>query len=155
LFYEAECKFKQVHNIGPRNFPEAIDSDSKSKDFFALLWDEHIWNMLVTETNRQAEYIRAAKPTSYHAKNFTPMTVLEMKGFFGCRVAIEMLVQKDRYEDYWRMKDSWLTSTPGFGKVFETGFWQSGHCCTASMSRIRQLINVTKYTNPVPSSITL
>jgi len=132
LFSEAACNFKPLHPAGPRNLPDAIDSDSKPSDFFALLWNEHVWNMLVTETNRQAEYVRADKPSSYHAKNFIPMTVHEMKAFFGCRVAIEMLVQKDRYEQYWRMKDSCLISTPGFGKVFTRdrflAIWSLLHC---------------------------
>ena len=58
----------------------------------------------MTETNRNAQYVKEAKPNSYYAKSFQPVTVDEMKGFFGCRIAMECLPYKDRYEQYWRNK---------------------------------------------------
>ena len=43
-----------------------------------------------------------------------------------------MLIHKDRYEQYWRTKDSFLTATPGFAKVFVRdrflAIWSMLHC---------------------------
>ena len=78
-----------------------------------------MWQLLTNETNKQAARIKTAKPKNYCAKHWThEATVREMKAFFACRVAIEMLVYKDCYEQYWRVKDNLLTATPGFSKVF-------------------------------------
>jgi hypothetical protein len=85
---------------------------------FHCFGDKNVWNLIVKQTNLQAEYVKAAKPNNYCAKSFISVTVPEMKAFFGCRVAMEMLIHKHRYEIYWKAKDSWITATPGFGKVF-------------------------------------
>ena len=91
-----------------------------------------MWQLLTNETNKQAARIKTAKPDNYCAKHWTEATVREMKTFFACRVAIEMLVYKDHYEQYWRLKDNLLTATPGFGKVFSRdrflAIWSMLHC---------------------------
>ena len=60
--------------------------------------------------------MKAAKPNSYCAKNFV-VTLDEIKAFFGCRVTMEMLIHKDRFEQYWLTKDNLLVATPGFANV--------------------------------------
>ena len=92
-----------------------------------------MWQLLTNETNKQAARIKTAKPKNYCAKHWThEATVREMKAFFACRVAIEMLVYKDCYEQYWRVKDNLLTATPGFSKVFFRDWflaiWSMLHC---------------------------
>jgi len=124
--------FNPKQTVGPRNIPDTITADSSPEEYLSLLWDDSLWNLLVEETNRQAEYVKASKPNNYFAKTFVPVTIEEMKAFFGCRVAMELLLHKDRYEQYWRSKSSWLTVTPGFPKVFTRdrflAIWSFLHC---------------------------
>jgi hypothetical protein len=113
-----------------------LNADSKAKDFLALFWTDDMWALLVNSTNTQAQYVRQQKPDNKVAQDFTPVTIEEMKAFFGCRIAIEILLHKDRYEQYWKSKDSWLVSTPGFGKVFKRdrflAIWSLLHCVDES-----------------------
>ena len=82
--------------------------------------------------NHQAARVNATKPNHYHVKNFTPVTVTEIKALFGCRVTIEMLIHKDRYEEYWWKKDNFLTVTPHFSAFFTWNrfltIWSLLHC---------------------------
>ena len=45
---------------------------------------------------------------------------------------MELLIYKDRYKQYWRNKDSWITSMSGFAKVFThdrfLAIWSTLHC---------------------------
>lgn len=124
--------FNPATPVGPRNLPDSINSDSAPESYVDLFWDDEFWKLLVEETNRRAECMKAANPRNYVARSFTPVSVAEMRAFFGCRVAMELLIYKDRYEQYWREKDSWLMSTPGFGKVFTRdrflSIWSMLHC---------------------------
>ena len=101
-------------------------------DFLDLLWTHDLWQLLVTETNRQAENVKRVKPNNYVAKSFQEVTVEEMKAFLGCRISVEMQIDKTRYEQYRRSNGSWLTHTPGFGKVFTRDtflpIWSMLHC---------------------------
>ena len=128
----ADAEFVPSHTTGPRNLPDSLQQDSGPSEYSNLFWTDDLWRLLVENTNRQAEYVREEKPNCYVAKKFEPVTVDKMKAFFGCRIAIELLVQKDRYEEYWRVKDSWLTQSPGFGKVFThdrfLAIWSLMHC---------------------------
>jgi len=131
-FRAADAEFRPATNIGPNNMPDALDEHSTPNDFLSLLWTEELWQLIADRTNDNAVYVKQKNPDSYVAKLYTPITVDELKAFFGCRVAIEMLIHKDRYEQYWKSKDSWLVSTPGFGKVFSRdrflGIWSLLHC---------------------------
>lgn len=106
-------------------------------DLFSLFWDDVLWQLLSAETNNQAARVKVDKQNNYVAKSWTDTTVPEMKAFFGVRIAIEMLVHKDRFEQYWRMKNNFLTVTPGFAKVPEMtmiirdrflALWSMLHC---------------------------
>ena len=118
--------------VGPKEIPSSINAGSSPLAFLSLFWDDALWEVLVNETNRQAFYVATDKPNSYIAKSWTDTTVQEMKAIFGCRTAIEMLIHKDRYEQYWRCKDNLLTNTPGFQKVFTRdrflAIWSMLHC---------------------------
>lgn len=124
--------FNPQQQTGPRNIPDSLSAESRTVDFLQLFWTDDVWNLITTETNRNAEYIRANKPDNYIAKSFYPVTVNELKAFFGCRIAMELLIHKNRYEMYWKQKSSWITCTPGFGKVFTRdrflAIWSMLHC---------------------------
>jgi len=95
--------FDPTADPGPRNIPTNLSGGSEDPfEWLSLFWTEKLWQLLVMETNNQVAHIKAAKPNHYYAKGFYPVTVREMKAFFGCRVAIEMLIKKTRHESYWR-----------------------------------------------------
>jgi hypothetical protein len=131
-FSTTDSTFKPLENIGPKNIPNSFSSESMAIDFLSLFWDNSVWNLIAQETNRQAVYVKENKPTHYYAKLFDPVTVPELKAFFGCRIAMELLIYKDRYEMFWNKKGSWITSTPGFSKVFTRdrflAIWSLLHC---------------------------
>ena len=83
-------------------------------NFGLFLWDLHL-----TENDRQAECVIEAKPNNYAAKSFQrePLTLAELKAFLGLQVTIEMLIHKDRYQQYLQSKDAMLTFMPSFPKV--------------------------------------
>ncbi|XP_050392713.1 piggyBac transposable element-derived protein 4-like [Patella vulgata] len=124
--------FRPNFPTGPRNIPVHINKDSTPLDFFSIFWDDTVWELLVNETNRQAAHVKTTKPNNYVAKNWTEVTLNEMKAFFGCRITIESLVHKDRYEQYWKTKDNLLTATPGFPKIMSQdrflAIWSMLHC---------------------------
>ena len=71
------------------------------------------------------------------AKDFKPVTKEELKAFFGLRITMEMLVHKDRYEQYWQLESTNnITYTPGFGKVMSRdqfpAIWTMLHCVDES-----------------------
>jgi Transposase IS4 len=97
LFDSNDALFKPNENAGLKNIPAFIDANSGPCDFLGLFWSDDLWKLLVTETNRQAACVAADKPGNYYSKSFEDVTVTEMKAFFGCRIAMEMLIHKDRY----------------------------------------------------------
>ena len=127
-----ELHFQPNEQPGPKNIPAIINEDSTPLEYFELYWDDDLWQILVTETNRNAARLKAAKPNSYVAKSFVDVSVAEMKAFFGCRITMEMLIHKDRYAQYWRNHDNLLTETPGFAKVMSRdsflAIWSLLHC---------------------------
>ena len=127
-----DSQFSPNEQPGPKNLPPNMNEDSSPVEYLNLFWDDVLWQLLVTKTNRHAACVKAADPNNYCAKNFTDVSIVEMKAFFGCRVAMEMLIHKDRYEQYWRVKDNMLTVTPGFPKVIIRdrflAIWSMLHC---------------------------
>ncbi len=83
------------------------------------MWTEELWDLILRETNRCAQTVTACKPKGHVAKSLgkKPLTMDDFKAFFGLRVAKEMLLYKDRYEQYWRSKDSRICATPGFPEI--------------------------------------
>ena len=118
---------------GVKNLPQHFNHETRPLDCLELFWTGDMWSMIVTETNRHADNVKAAKPTNYVAKNFKHVTTDELQAFFGIRIAMEMLIHKDRYEMYWRMENnSPLTYTPGFAKIMSRdrflAIWTMLHC---------------------------
>lgn len=95
-----ELPFQPNEQPGPKDMPPNIGPHSEPLDFFSLFWDDALWQLLVTETNNQAARVKAAKPNNYIAKNWVDVNLALMKAFMGCRVTMEMLIHKDRYEPY-------------------------------------------------------
>ena len=129
----SERNFKPNETPGPKNLPSKLtDGRGTALDYFELFWDESLWNLLVNETNRNAVYNKEENPQKYVSRTFKPVTVSEMKAFFGCRIAMEMLVYKDRYEQYWKMANNPITSTPGFKEIISRdrflAIWSLLHC---------------------------
>lgn len=95
LFSSIDAVFKPNETVGLKNIPDSFDANSKPSDFLSLFWTDELWELFVMETNRQAVYIATDKADKYYSKSFEPITVTEMKAFFDCRIAMEMLVHKD------------------------------------------------------------
>lgn len=91
--------------------PDTTNADSHPCEYLSLLWD-----LLLSETKRQADGLISQKPSGYIANSLgkKTLTMDEFKAFAGLRVSMEMLLHKDRYEFYWRMKDSHICQTSGF-----------------------------------------
>ena len=129
-----EQTFSPNEPPGPKNIPSSINVESTPLDYFSLFWDSVIWELFLIETNRQAQRLAALKPSGYIAKNLggKPLTMEELRAFFGLRVAMEMLIYKDRYESYWRSKDSVICQTPGFPNTMPRdrflAIWSALHC---------------------------
>ena len=129
-----EQTFSPREPTGPKNIPNSINVESTPLEYLSLFWDNTIWQLLLAETNRQAIRLAALKPVGYIAKNFVrkPLTIEELQAFFGLRIAIEMLVHKDRYESYWRSKDSAICETLGFSNTMPRdrflAIWSTLHC---------------------------
>lgn len=132
-----EPDFAPFETPGMQNIPADFDDDVTALQCFELFWTHETWNMFVTETNRQAQNIKTQKPNNYVAKKWKKVTVPEMKAFFGLRIAMEVLIHKDRYEQYWNMEENHhLTYTPGFPTVMSRdrflAIWTMLHCVDES-----------------------
>jgi hypothetical protein len=84
-----------------------------------LYWDNEIWELFLLETNNRAQRVTAVKPTSHVAKILgkNPVSLPEIKAFFALRISMELLLYKNRYEEYWRTKNSSICQTPGYANV--------------------------------------
>jgi len=80
-------QFTAHRATGPDDIPANINAERSPLDFLSLFADDALWDLLVTETNRQAFNVKSDKPNCYIAKPWTDTTVREMKAFFGCRIA--------------------------------------------------------------------
>jgi hypothetical protein len=84
-------------------------------DFFYLLFDEGMWDILVTETNKYAQRRienENLKPYS-RLNDWCDVTVDEMKVFFALVIAMG-LVRKSDIAQYWSIKE--YVNTSFFGK---------------------------------------
>jgi len=149
-----ELQFTPNEKPGPKNLPNEIKEESTPLDYFSLFWDDVLWDLLLTETNRQAAHVIAAKPNNYAAKSFQrkPLTLPELKAFFGLRCTMEMLIHRDRYEQYWRSKDTTITYTPGFAEVMTRdrflAIWSLLHCVNEDDPQLDKTDKIYK-TRPV------
>jgi hypothetical protein len=114
-----EKPFSPNNPPGPYNIPETINIDSSPADYLSLYWTNELWNLFLSETNKQARRLTVMNPDSQIAKILgkMPVTLTELKAFFGLRVSMELLLYKNRYEEYWRTKNTAICFTPGYGQV--------------------------------------
>ena len=85
-------------------------------DFFNILFDQGMWEIMVTETNRYAETrinSQCLKPFS-RLRNWTDVTVDEMKVFISLTLAMG-LVRKPDVSDYYSNEECY--ETPFFSKM--------------------------------------
>ena len=54
-------QFTPNHAPGPKDIPSNVNAESSTLDFFSLFWNDDLWDLLVTETNRQAFYVTSDK----------------------------------------------------------------------------------------------
>ena len=149
-----ERHFRPREQPGVKNIPQTIDENSTPADFFELIWDENLWNLFLIETNRRAQAVVVQKPENYSTKSFqrNPLTSTELKAFFGLRVAMEILIQKDRYSQYWKTKASTVCQTPGFANVMSRdrflAIWTFLHCVNENDQAVNKSDKIYK-TRPV------
>ena len=110
-----------------------MGEEVKAIDFFTLYFDEAVWDLLVTETNRYATQIRTPL-SSARCRPWTDTTVSEMKAFFGILI-IMGVVHLPRLEMYWQKQHS-LIQVPEIPKImpfvrFEQ-IWRFLHLCDSS-----------------------
>jgi hypothetical protein len=98
-----EKPFSPNNPPGPHNIPETINIDCTPADYLSLYWTNELWNLFLSETNKQARRLTVMNPDSQIAKILgkMPVTLTELKAFFGLRVSMELLLYKNMYEEYW------------------------------------------------------
>ncbi|KAL9908795.1 piggyBac transposable element-derived protein 4-like [Glossina fuscipes fuscipes] len=100
------------------NFP----SLSKPIEFFELFFDSTLWELIVQETNKYAEYSRHSprELESFETEIWTPVTVLAMKAFIA--VLLEMgITRKPNISSYWSENSR---NIPRFRKMFSRNRFQ-------------------------------
>ena len=102
-------------NVGPTKNNEGRNP----AEIFGLFLDEEILQNIKTWTNRNAAKKRGENPRQ-HKTPWTPVeNINELRGFFGVLIAMNDLIEKPRYENYFeRNEQTWLIHSPGFSKVF-------------------------------------
>lgn len=90
-----------THPLGP---------ESQELDFFQLFFDDDLFKLIVSETNRHAEFCMTTQPDS----KWQPISVPELKAFFGLNVALSVM-QVPTYTLAWG--NSNLFSIPGVSEV--------------------------------------
>lgn len=123
-FTPANHQFDNNIVTGPRNLPDHITPDSTPLEFFSLFIGEDMWMLLCDETNRRAAQDKEIRPNGYYAKNFSQLSVRELKAFFALRLHMEQSVVKPRYVDYWNGEGkNFISHTPGFREVMPRDRW--------------------------------
>jgi len=111
-------QFSPVNPLGVRN-AGTIDDKTSAVDIFSLFADDSLLQILVDMTNLRAAQVKVQKPKDYCARQWTDLSLAELKAFLGVRLAMEQAVIKRRYEYYFSKQPGFLFETPGFRKVFK------------------------------------
>lgn len=95
---------------------EELPEDPTELDFFNLLFDEGMWEVLVLETNRYATNRINSGNLAPHSRlqKWTPVTIDEMKVFMAVTLAMG-LVRKPDITDYF--SNDTTHETPFFSKI--------------------------------------
>uniref|UniRef100_A0A1A9UY47 DDE_Tnp_1_7 domain-containing protein n=1 Tax=Glossina austeni TaxID=7395 RepID=A0A1A9UY47_GLOAU len=97
-------------------------SQNKSNEFFELFFDSTLWELIVQETNKYAEYSRHTprELESFETEIWTPVAVLEMKAFIA--VLLEMgITRKPNIPSYWSAN---FRNIPWFRRMFSRNRFQ-------------------------------
>ena len=117
LFTFYDFRSRTLPQIPEQPVVNGNDLDQKKPiDFLNMMFPESLYGVIATETNRYAAQVIAEKqmgPKSSFRK-WSEATDDEIRAYLGLRVAMAMC-SKPSINDYW--SESWLTSTPSFGKV--------------------------------------
>lgn len=99
--------------------PTRNNTGKNPAEIFGLFLNEEILLNIKTWTNRNAAKKRTENPRQ-HRTPWTPVeTTSELRAFFGVLMAMNDLIEKPRYENYFeRNEQFWLLHSPGFWKVF-------------------------------------
>ncbi|XP_067140739.1 piggyBac transposable element-derived protein 4-like [Centruroides vittatus] len=99
---------------GPKHMPPP---DSPPIAYFYLFFTSTLLSLMVEETNRYAQQVINGMGNNVpsNLKNWTKVSVPEMKGFLACILNMG-LIKKPTIASYWSTSSS--QSTPWFGKMF-------------------------------------
>ena len=94
-----------------------FDGSCSALEYFQLFFTDELFEKISYWTHENACYKIANDPTNNKAEWIQP-SLVEIKSYFGIRLAMLMCVDCPRTERYFCEKpDKWIFHTPGFGKV--------------------------------------
>ena len=99
--------------------PTRNNKGKNPAEIFGLFFTEEILLNVKTWTNRNAAKKRSENPRQ-HRTPWTPVeNTSELRAFFGVLMAMKNLIEKPRYENYFKRNEQfWLLHSPGFWKLF-------------------------------------
>lgn len=112
-----DSTFQPSEPIGSKGAAANCSANTSTSEFFALFWGDDMWQLIVDNTNLNASRVIAQKPNDYYARQWSPLTIPELKAFVGLRLSMEYGVIKRRYEHYFSRKTGFVFQTPGYRKV--------------------------------------
>ena len=112
-----DSTFQPREPPGPRSGASHCSANTTVLEYFSLFWGDDMWQLIVDNTNLNANHVIATKPNDYYATLWKPLTIPELKAFVGLRLAMEYAVIKRRYEHYFSSKIGFIFHTPGFREV--------------------------------------
>ena len=83
------------------------NGDEGALHFFQLYFTDEIWDLLVTNSNKYAEWKRSQQEKE--GRPWEPVTIVELKAFMGVQLMMGIL-HLPRQEDYWQTKTRYLST---------------------------------------------
>lgn len=117
-----------IFDHGPIGFPANLTAFDYFEKFLTD-GDEHIFDIIVEETNRYAETtLNRNNPATKHARgnSWTPVTKEELSAFFGIYLSMG-IVRKPSFASYWQGSDDIdnLMETPNFSHIMSRNRFQA------------------------------
>lgn len=107
--FDADWKTENFHRRNPLPFNREggclvdIPDHYTAGDYFQLFFNDEMWGLLVTETNRYADQEMTRNPPPPRAPRWSPVDVPTMKCFMGLCISMGVLKLPSK-KDYWRKK---------------------------------------------------
>ncbi|XP_062512569.1 uncharacterized protein LOC134188414 [Corticium candelabrum] len=95
--------------LGPAVGPTFNDPTSTPLSIFLKIFDNEVWQLIVTHTNTYANWIRACEPEK-HKGSWKDVTVEELMRYIGLVIAMGIL-KFPRVDYYWKMKYTTIMTT--------------------------------------------